>query len=87
MTKNKALTMAVVGVATTVMVGNTLTNMVIAKKAGYKWNKETRQWEKMCPLGIDLVTEDQIAKSNLAWSIAGAIVGGVVGSIIRKNYR
>ena len=87
MTKNKALVVAALGLGATAIAGNTLTNLAIAKKTGYVWNKETKQMEKMCPFGIDLNTEDQIAKSNLIWSIGGVIVGGVIGSIIRKNYR
>ena len=61
-----------------VVAGNNITNYVIARKNGYKYNKETKQMEKMCPFGIDLQTEDQIAKSNLIWSIIGVIVGTVL---------
>lgn len=61
-----------------VVVGNNATNYLIARKNGYKWNKETRQMEKMCPFGIDLQTEDQIAKSNLIWSIIGVVVGTIL---------
>lgn len=61
-----------------VVAGNNITNYVIARKNGYKYNKETKQMEKMCPFGIDLQTEDQIAKSNLIWGIIGVVVGTVL---------
>ena len=61
-----------------VVAGNNITNYIIARKNGYKYNKETRQMEKMCPFGIDLQTEDQIAKSNLIWGIIGVVVGTVL---------
>ena len=87
MTKNKALVVAALGLGTTAVAGNTLTNLAIAKKAGYAWNKETKQMEKMCAFGIDFDTEDKIYRNNVIWAIGGIVVGGVVGSIIRKSYR
>lgn len=65
--------------------GNMLTNYIIMKKNGYKWNKETKRYEKVCPFGIDLVTEDQIAKSNLIWQVIGLITGIVVRIKIVKK--
>ena len=76
MMKNTKKNWIVVALGTAAVVaGNIGTNYAIAKKNGYKWNKETKQMEKMCPFGLDLVTEDQIAKSNLVWSIIGIVVG------------
>ena len=74
--KNTKKNWIVVALGTAAVVaGNIGTNYAIAKKNGYKWNKETKQMEKVCPFGLDLVTEDQIAKSNLVWSIIGIVVG------------
>ena len=72
-TRKNWMIVALLTVAT--VAGNIGTNYVIAKKNGYKWNKETRQMEKMCILGIDLKTEDEIAKSNLVWGIIGSVAG------------
>lgn len=69
---------AIVGIGTVAMIaGNVGTNYAIAKKNGYKWNRETKQFEKECVYGIDLETESQIATSNMVWSIVGAIAGAV----------
>ena len=61
-----------------VISGNTATNYTIARKNGYKYNKETKKFEKKCFLGLDFSTEDEIAKSNLAWSLIGTIAGLVL---------
>lgn len=83
-TKRNWLIVALTGII--VMVGNLGTNYVIAKRAGYKWNKKTKQMEKMCAFGIDLETEDKIAKSNMVWSVIGIIVGTVVNkTLIEKK--
>lgn len=72
--------------ATAVVAGNIGTNYIIAKKNGYKWNKETKRFEKNCPFGIDLTTEDQIAKSNLIWGIIGSVIGAIVNkTMIEKK--
>lgn len=63
---------------TAVVAGNITTNYAIAKKNGYVWNRKTKQFEKMCAFGIDLYTEDQIAKSNLIWTIIGLVTGFIV---------
>lgn len=76
MTK-KNWTIVTLGTAA-VVAGNLGTNYAIAKKNGYVWNKETKQFEKMCTFGIDLSTEDQIAKSNLIWTVIGLVVGIIV---------
>lgn len=81
MKKNIIVTIITVA---SVLAGNICTNLAIAKKAGYKWNKETKQMEKVCPFGIDLETEDQIAKSNMVWTIIGFVVGLVVRKTIEK---
>lgn len=79
MMKNTKKNWIVVALGTLgVVVGNIGTNYAIAKKNGYKWNKETKQIEKVCPFGLDLVTEDQIAKSNLVWSVIGIVVGTIL---------
>ena len=80
----KNTTKAIVAVSTVaaVVAGNIGTNYAIAKKNGYKWNKETKQFEKMCAFGIDLDTEDKIAKSNLAWTIIGCVVGVIVNKTV-----
>lgn len=75
-TRKNWMIVALLTVAT--VAGNIGTNYVIAKKNGYTWNKETKQMEKMCFLGIDLSTEDEIAKSNLVWGIIGAVAGTVL---------
>lgn len=77
--KNTKKNWIVVALGTvSVLVGNNITNYAILKKNGYKYNKETKRMEKMCPFGIDLHTEDQIAKSNLAWGIIGMVAGTVL---------
>jgi hypothetical protein len=75
-TKKNWIVVALLTVAT--VAGNIGTNYVIAKKNGYTWNKETKQMEKMCILGIDLKTEYEIDKSNLVWGIIGAVAGTVL---------
>lgn len=80
MTK-KNWTIVTLGTAA-VVAGNLGTNYAIAKKNGYVWNKETKQFEKMCAFGIDLNTEDQIAKSNLVWSIIGLIAGVIINKTL-----
>lgn len=80
MTKKNWMIVALGTVA--VVAGNLGTNYAIAKKNGYKWNKETKQFEKMCAFGIDFETEDQIAKSNLIWSIIGLVAGVVAHNTI-----
>lgn len=65
-----------------VVAGNLGTNYAIAKKNGYVWNKETKQFEKMCAFGIDLSTEDQIAKSNLIWTIIGLVAGVTINKTL-----
>lgn len=83
MMKNTKKNWAIVGIGTAAVVaGNLGTNYAIAKKNGYKWNKDTKQMEKMCPFGLDLTTEDEIAKSNLVWSIIGLIVGLVINKTL-----
>lgn len=79
-TKRNWLIVALTGII--VMAGNIGTNYVIAKRAGYKWNKETKSLEKECPFGLDLETDDKVAKSNLIWSIIGLIVGIIVNNTL-----
>lgn len=76
--KSRKNWIVVVLLALGIIGGNTGTNHAIAKKNGYKYNKETKKFEKTCAFGIDLTTEDEIAKSNLAWSIIGMIAGLVL---------
>lgn len=79
MMKNTKKNWTIVALLTgAVVAGNIGTNYAIAKKNGYKWNKETKQMEKTCAFGLDLTTEDEIAKSNLVWGIIGTIVGTVL---------
>ena len=80
MTKKNWL--VVVAGAAAMVAGNVGTNYAIVKKNGYKWNKETKQFEKDCAFGIDLETESQIATSNMVWSIVGAIAGAVAHNTI-----
>lgn len=79
MMKNTKKNWAIVGIGTAAVVaGNIATNYAIAKKNGYTWNKETKKMEKKCAFGIDLVTEDEINKSNLVWGIIGTVAGVVL---------
>lgn len=63
--------------------GNVITNICILLKNGYKWNKETKQFEKSC--FVDITTKFQIENSNTVWRIVGTIVGLIVGTVIRMN--
>ena len=78
MKMNKKNLLTVVLLALGIISGNTATNYAIARKNGYRYNKETKQLEKKCIFGIDLSTEDEIAKSNLAWSLIGTVAGLVL---------
>jgi len=83
-TKKNWMIVALTGII--VMAGNLVTNYIIAKKNGYKWNKETKSLEKECPFGLDLETDDKVAKSNMIWGIIGIIVGTVVNkTLIEKK--
>lgn len=70
MTKKNIGVVATLGAC--IGIGNIATNVLIAKKNGYKWNKTTKQLEKD---GFDFTTEDKIIKSNLVWSVVGLTVG------------
>lgn len=75
--------MAIVVTCLVMGLGNVITNICILLKNGYRWNKETRRFEKSC--FIDITTKFQIENSNAAWRIIGAVVGLIVGAVIRKN--
>lgn len=76
--------MIIAGTVIAAMTGNVVTNVIIFKKYGWKFNKNTKRFEKQVPwYSLEEITmEERINKSNTIWAFASFILGVIVRKCI-----